>query len=543
MLNSLLLLLSLFATERGPWLLIGRVPDRNPYVCTETVSGTYVGPSASITDSRCFVWTLGSGTTPNILILRNGSQATPTAKGSVIEYYNHVVYVKGTDGVTWYSWDDSIDDFQTFGTNDPSMAGPTGLFVSTSGSDSNSCMAATSTSTPKRHIAGVSGAAACLTPGVTLWVRGSPTVTGIYDEGLSAMPSGTNWTTGLVRIANYPGETVWMAPTTPGVGNPNSVLRFEAGAEHYIEFDGINMDGRTAGVNNTVTFFATASGEPHHIRIKNATLYGMTTDNSAYSDNASHVIELPTTLASSTGGFELINLTISGGGRPDTVQSPGFEYRDNGYGIYVAAPNVIVDHCDISGTKGAGIHVYNDDGQVPNNSVIKNNIVHDISRNRSIGQLWGIITFNGTGHKIYNNVVYNIIAAGGTPSDGQGIVVASGASTAVVYNNTITQNMAYGLHFGVATGNAAVNNISYNNGTNYAVVSGTASPHTNSIDTNGDPTNPNFTSPGTGDFSLGAGPAVDTGTPTGTSSVFTTDRDSIARPQGAQWDIGAYEKH
>ncbi len=534
--------MSMLYTERGPWLLIGRIPDRNPYTCTES-GNSYVGPSASITDAHCFVWTLGSGTTPNILILRNGSQATPTAKGSVIEYYNHVVYVKGTDGVTWYSWDYSISDFQTFGTTDPSMGtGPVGLFVSTTGDDTRSCTTARTSTTPKRHIWNV---ALCPNPGDTIWVRA-----GVYDEGISAMNSGTDWTTGLVRVAVYPGDgAVTMFPTTPQHAapdsNPGAVISFTTNHEQYIEFDGINMNGSTAGVFDTVRFIIDGTNpalQSHHVRIKNATITGMTTDNSAYSSLAAMAIEMHGGGNNMLGGFEFINLTITGGGRPNTT-TPG-TFADNGYGIYISVPNVIVDHCDISGGKGAGIHVFNDDHpiglpvQSPDNAVLKNNIIHDETRNTNIGQLWGILAY-GAGHQIYNNVVYNVIAAGGTSPDGQGIVVPNTGNK--VYNNTVTQNTSYGIHFGAGTGNAAVNNISYGNGTNFAADSGTVSPHTNSIDTNGDPTNPNFTSPGTGDFSLGAGPAVDTGT--SLSSVFTTDRDSINRPQGSQWDIGAYEKH
>ena len=37
----------------------------------------------------------------------------------------------------------------------------------------------------------------------------------------------------------------------------------------------------------------------------------------------------------------------------------------NGYGIYLAAPNNLIDRCDIYDNNGAGIMLYNDDGALP----------------------------------------------------------------------------------------------------------------------------------------------------------------------------------
>ncbi len=539
-------------TERGPWLLIGRVPDRNPYTCTETAVTTYVGPSASITDQRCFVWTLGSGTTPNILILRNGVQATPTAKGSVIEYYNHTVYVKGTDGVTWYSWDYSISDFQTFGTNDPSMSSvPVGIFVSTTGSDSNSCTTAHTVGTPKRHIY---NAVLCPNPGETVWVRA-----GTYDEGISAMNSGTDWTTGLVRVAKYPGDgAVTMFPTTPNHAapdsNPGSVVYFRTGAEHYIEFDGIDMNGSTAGVFDTIRIIVEGTNptlQSHHVRFKNATITGMTTDNTMYSSLAAMAIEMHGGGNNMVGGFEFINLTITGGGRPDTWVNPIDAYKDNGYGIYISVPNVLVDHCDISGGKGAGIHIFNDDfpmggtAQSPDNAILKNNTIHDETRNSNTGQLWGILAY-GTGHQVYNNVIYNVASAGGSAvTAGDGLTMVYGGNK--VMNNTVTQSTLKGLYIfsstrpdGSTLANTVINNIVYNNGSNYT---DSAVGTTNATNLTTDPV---FASPGTGNFRLAAasGPAYNAGTSSSVvTNIFTTDREDTPRPQSSAWDIGAYEFH
>lgn len=62
-----------------------------------------------------------------------------------------------------------------------------------------------------------------------------------------------------------------------------------------------------------------------------------------------------------------------------------------------------------------------------------------------------------------------------------------------------------------------------------------------SIDSTKVTSNPLFVTPGS-DFHLQAtSPAVNTGNST-VSSVVTTDLDMVSRPQGAGYDIGAYER-
>jgi hypothetical protein len=95
------------------------------------------------------------------------------------------------------------------GVTSPSPLASQTYYVSKDGSDSRSCAQAQSTGTPKQTIAGL----ACLTAaGDTLLIRA-----GTYNEAIiqtqfvSLIPSGTSWTN-IVRVAAYPGETVWMAP-------------------------------------------------------------------------------------------------------------------------------------------------------------------------------------------------------------------------------------------------------------------------------------------------------------------------------------------
>ncbi len=79
-------------------------------------------------------------------------------------------------------------------------------YVSKSGNDGNSCAQAQSPSGSKQTIA---SGLKCLTAGDTLTVRA-----GTYDEGINNnVPSGTSWSS-VVRIAAYPGETVWLTPSS-----------------------------------------------------------------------------------------------------------------------------------------------------------------------------------------------------------------------------------------------------------------------------------------------------------------------------------------
>src|SRR5262245_11535375 len=71
----------------------------------------------------------------------------------------------------------------------PHAATAATYYVSTTGSNSNSCATAQTITTPKRTVSGSSGGVSCLQPGDTLYVRA-----GTYAEGLNAInsPSGTS---------------------------------------------------------------------------------------------------------------------------------------------------------------------------------------------------------------------------------------------------------------------------------------------------------------------------------------------------------------
>ena len=136
-------------------------------------------------------------------------------------------------------------------------------YVAKNGKDANSCAQAQSSSAPKLTIG---DAVNCLTAGDTLYVRA-----GSYNETLIyTVPSGSSWSS-KVRIAAYPGETVWVRPAA---GSVTSVLGFGR-SQHYIEFDGINLDASKM-TDSVIVRMESADGknDAHHIRIQNAELIG-----------------------------------------------------------------------------------------------------------------------------------------------------------------------------------------------------------------------------------------------------------------------------
>ena len=120
--------------------------------------------------------------------------------------------------------------------------------------------------------------------------------------------------------------------------------------------------------------------DTHHIRLQNAEVITSATNVGAA------VCVGGATAIGATGSNEIIRLTIHGGG------APGFcGFKCASYGIYIGGPNNLVDGCDIYDTSGAGVHIYNGAFDGPDNNIIRNNLIHDITRAGSLDQVWGIL--------------------------------------------------------------------------------------------------------------------------------------------------------
>ncbi len=168
-------------------------------------------------------------------------------------------------------------------------------------------------------------------------------------------------------------------------------------------------------------------------------------------------------------------------------------------------------------------------------------IFGNVVRNISAGE--GIeLSTEGTGNlkniRVFNNVVQGV--------NKNGLLVyahpsGSGTATGItLMNNTSYNNTRYGVRIDWpstrASGIHVQNNIAYLNGYgDWSVASGSAA----TADHNLWGTDPLFVDAPAGNLRLRPGsPAVDAGSPNGAPAV---DFDGVARPQGAAFDIGAFE--
>jgi parallel beta helix pectate lyase-like protein len=364
-------------------------------------------------------------------------------------------------------------------------------YVSKAGSDNYSCAAAQSVSTPRLTInAGIG----CLSAGDTLLIRA-----GSYDEVIKDNAvSGTSWTN-KVRIAAYPGETVWLAPS----GGDSAV--YLNSSQAYVEFDGINMQGSVPGC---VFYMGPTT---HHIRLQNAEIV-----NNQYTGYCGNVGVAGT-------DSEFLNLTVDGlGGQ---------------YAFYVKGDRNIIDRCDMHHVDGGGVHIYSSGGN-PTGNIVRNSRIHDISTyhffdNPNDPRRFGIL-ISGTANLVYNNIIYGV--TGGDTANNKAISVWWGNGHKV-YNNTVVNNATIGIAVDTDATSADVrNNIVYGNtgGAQFMNLGAntTASNNLFGVD-------PLFADPSTNNFQLRAtSRAIDAGV---SLSIVTTDIAGVPRPQGSAPDIGSYE--
>lgn len=373
------------------------------------------------------------------------------------------------------------------------MAHAATYYVSKAGSNTNSCAQAQSTSTPKLTIA---GGLSCLVAGDTLLVRA-----GTYAEGMvNNVPSGTNMTTGLIRIANYDREEVWLSGQ-PVSGLPFGIFLNET--QHHIEFDGINTTGIIG-----------LTGTTHHIRVENAEIFfdHLTT-------GAAHA-----TVYSEGSDHEFRNLEVHG--------------KSGAIGIYVHGngARVLVEGCEIYRVAGTGIQVR----QGTADNIVRNNVIRDIFTSYFFqapdARIRGIIVGDGASNtQVYNNLIYNIDLQNGlTPSDVSSGIFVYTATNSRIWNNTITNVELYGIRIDPGASNTEVkNNIAYgNSGAQQYKDNGSGTTQSNNLFG----VDPLFVD-AKSNFQLRDGsPAIDRGTP-----LVPSDIAKVARPQGSTHDIGAYE--
>lgn len=326
-------------------------------------------------------------------------------------------------------------------------------------------------------------------------------LSGEYAERLTAFPTGTSWSAPFTLISK-PGNSVTIKPT----GAPGGVHIFdlESSVDYYticerFTLDATNQDdasGTTRVLGNFVKF--------RYLDLINNQRQGIFIEGN---------------------NCEVFGGSIHDG--PFGSAPPGPIYN---YPIYNAGSNNIIDGVEIYNFPSFGLHIYHN--VTESNNIVRNCIIHNGAQ-LDFGRSAILYGENETDGQIYNNVVYDMEFAG------HGLTI-SGSDT-LIYNNTVYGCPEIGIWINSNTGFFVRNNIACNNtGGNYLDQGTGTTLETNSFDG----TNPQFLSPGTGDFHLtGSSPSDIRNGGTDLSATFTTDIENTTRPIGAgTWSMGAYER-
>lgn len=397
------------------------------------------------------------------------------------------------------------------------------FFVSPSGSNGNPGSLAQPFQTINRGIQALSG-------GDTLYIRA-----GTYNEPIGFPnawpPSGLgSWSTATV-IAGYPGDARPILRN--GQANVNLSPGGLGGAAFrswiildHLDIDGINQTmgdccpGTGSGGEDNVVF-----GYNDHMRLSNSIIRNAGATN------------------------------INGKGAFNEIVNNDIMNARAQYGLYIGMHESILDGNRIHNNNSYGLHFFDSGQSSVNNNKVRNNIFYGNGFNPAGiihgGQDNSIVLSNGTNYQFYNNLIYD---------NANGLTISyTFGDNHKVYNNTFYNNWS-GITISCDAGSSATgcnggeiehirNNIVMNNrdynmrdernspshiqyGTNICERSGAMCTTVGTVP---------FESVGLRNFHL-TGPtgniAINAGV---TLSEVATDLDAVARPQGAAYDIGAYE--
>jgi len=365
-------------------------------------------------------------------------------------------------------------------------SGGANYFVSPSGSDSNPCSQNSPCATPDYVVNNKAAA------GDTVQVAA-----GTYDYGSGAAQFTKSGTAGnyiTVTCATRGACRIQNSST----GN-TTVIEIDS---NYFVFDGFEVTNTSAAGNNlglylTGSFINITRNKIHHIEVDCSSAGGggiVTT-----SGTAVHDLTLDSNLVYDIGWPD--------GGSPkcpsSTVQTDGI----------------------LTETPGANI-------------VITNNIVYHVSGGWGIGA-GGISGQNSAPNTISNNLVFS-------NSDG-GIIITNGGDYSTVTNNIVLNNGVVAARCGIHTIWAsdnhileANNNVYGNAGGDYCSAGTPIQQNNISVDPASGTIFANWKADGSGDYHQKAGsPTINNGS--SSAGAPQIDFDRKLRPQGAAYDIGAYE--
>lgn len=345
-----------------------------------------------------------------------------------------------------------------------------------------------------------------LVAGDTLFLRG-----GTYNERVHALdfflPTGTAWNN-AITVEGYQNETATLLQIINMSGNVD-----ESPIAYWI------WNKFTFRVTGSECFRVATLAS--NIRLCNSDLQSFSPGEGIIA--AANIVSL-------TGSFhEILNCVIHDA--PVTNFTPTI--TTSNYGMYISPSDSLVEGCTIINNSGQGINHYLQGGSTSNNNIFRNNILYGNARNdgnRNLA-LHALTMGSGTNNFAYNNIIYNNKA---------GIQIVNNAPNNFVYNNTIYDNDFVGIEvFPDAPDTTVRNNIVYQNGGGSAGEQILNQGASGLISTNNLLTDPSFVNAVGGDFRLQSGSAAINAGVTITAVPF--DFLGFTRPQGAAYDIGAYE--
>jgi parallel beta-helix repeat protein len=248
-------------------------------------------------------------------------------------------------------------------------------YVSTSGDDGVSCGSAQNINTPKQTFDGGIG---CLAGGDRLEFKA-----GTYQGPTLAVPSGSSWSS-ATTFTHYQNDVVTI------IVSGGCFLYGPCTAQSYVIVDGFIFDGGAGAIR------------VDHVRYIN----------NEFKNSSSHGIP-----AFGCSFCEFINNKVH-----DNGSTPTYDH-----GIYISGDNNLIDGNEFYRNAAYGIQVYPDG----NNFIIRNNLIHDNARAGESGS--GIVLY-GSGHQVYNNVIW-----------GNNGGISARRDSMAIYNNTIYANQDFGI--------------------------------------------------------------------------------------------------